>query len=118
MADRLRVSLRDILYRTRGRDWDYGFLLQRANGGTKHTMQTIPVWDGLWGSGNNTMPAIFLENGSLANALRPGGKVKEGVLTPAYEQHFRARDRQDNDALQWRTRPIYQRLHHGCQRHL
>jgi hypothetical protein len=28
MADRLRVSLRDILYRTRGRDWDYGFLLQ------------------------------------------------------------------------------------------
>jgi hypothetical protein len=28
MADRLRVGLRDILYRTRGRDWDYGFLLQ------------------------------------------------------------------------------------------
>ena len=50
----------------------YEFLLQRANGGTKHTMQTIPVWDGLWGSGNNTMPAIFLEGGTLANAWRPG----------------------------------------------
>ena len=67
----------------------YGFLLQRANGGTKHTMQTIPVWDGLWGSGNNTMPAIFLENGTLANAWRPGAtKIKEGVLMPSYEQHF------------------------------
>jgi hypothetical protein len=70
----------------------YAFLLERANGGTNHTMQTIPVWDGLWGSGNNTMPAIFLENGTLANAWRPGATtVKEGVLTPPYEQHFRAR---------------------------
>jgi hypothetical protein len=70
----------------------YEFLLERANGGTTHTMQTIPVWDGLWGSGNNTMPAIFLEGGTLANAWRPGAtKVKEGVLTPLYEQHFRER---------------------------
>ena len=70
----------------------YNYLLERANGGTKHTMQTIPVWDGLWGSGNNTMPAIFLENGTLANAWRPGAtKIKEGVLTPPYEQHFRER---------------------------
>ena len=70
----------------------YNFLLERAHGGTKHTMQTIPVWDGLWGSGNNTMPAIFLENGTLANAWRPGAtKIKEGVLTPPYEQHFRER---------------------------
>jgi hypothetical protein len=70
----------------------YTFLLERAHGGTKHTMQTIPVWDGLWGSGNNTMPAIFLENGTLANAWRPGAtKIKEGVLTPPYEQHFRER---------------------------
>jgi hypothetical protein len=70
----------------------FNFLLERANGGTKHTMQTIPVWDGLWGSGNNTMPSIFLVNGTLANAWRPGAtQVKEGVLTPAYEQHFRAR---------------------------
>jgi len=69
----------------------YNFLLERAHGGTKHTMATIPVWDGLWGSGNNTMPAIFLENGTLANALSPGGAVKQGVLTPAYEQHFRER---------------------------
>jgi hypothetical protein len=69
----------------------YAYLLDRANGGTEHTMATIPVWDGLWGSGNNTMPAIFLEGGTLATAWSPGAKIKEGVLTPAYEQHFRER---------------------------
>lgn len=30
MADTLRLRLCDVLYRTRGRDWDYGFLLQPA----------------------------------------------------------------------------------------
>jgi hypothetical protein len=28
MADRLRLSSSDVLYRTRGHDWDYAFLLQ------------------------------------------------------------------------------------------
>lgn len=28
MADALSLRLADVLYRTRGRDWDYGFLLQ------------------------------------------------------------------------------------------
>ncbi len=34
----------------------YKYLLDKAHGGTKHTMGTIPVWGGLWASGNNTMP--------------------------------------------------------------
>jgi hypothetical protein len=69
----------------------YEYLLEQADGGTTHTMATIPVWDGLWSSGNNSMPSIFLENGTLANAWRPGAKIREGVLTPAYEQHFKER---------------------------
>lgn len=69
----------------------YKYLLEKAHGGTKHTMSTIPVWDGLWASGNNTMPQIFLVNGSLATAFRPGAAVKEGVLTPPYEKHFKER---------------------------
>jgi hypothetical protein len=69
----------------------YKYLLEKAHGGTKHTMSTIPVWDGLWASGNNTMPQIFLVNGSLATAFRPGATVKEGVLTPPYEKHFKER---------------------------
>jgi hypothetical protein len=69
----------------------YQYLLEKAHGGTKHTLSTIPVWDGLWASGNNTMPSIFLVNGSLATAFRPGAAVREGVLTPPYEQHFKER---------------------------
>ena len=69
----------------------YNYLLEQANGGTQHTMATIPVWDGLWSAGFNSMPSIFLEDGSMAVAMSPGGTVKEGVLTPAYEEHFRQR---------------------------
>jgi hypothetical protein len=52
---------------------------------------TIPVWNGLWSSGNNTMPSLFLVDGNLGIALRPGGAVSEGVLTPPYERHFKER---------------------------
>ena len=69
----------------------YLYLYEQAGGGTEHTMETIPVWDGLWTSGNNTMPAIFLVDGTLATAWRPGAEIREGVLTPAYEEHFRQR---------------------------
>ena len=69
----------------------YKYLLEKAHGGTKHTMSTIPVWDGLWASGNNTMPGLFLVNGTLSTAWRPGAKVKEGVLTPPYEKQFKER---------------------------
>ena len=69
----------------------YRFLLDSADGGTQHTMETIPVWEGLWTSGNNSMPSLFLEGATLMMAIRPGGEVKRGVLTPPYEEHFIAR---------------------------
>ena len=40
----------------------YQYLLEQADGGTIHTMATIPVWDGLWGSGNNTMPSRYFSS--------------------------------------------------------
>ena len=91
---RARMELPEV--ESRPRDFataeeHYNYLLEEADGGTQHTMATIPVWDGLWGSGNNTMPGLFLEDGSLAIAMSPGGVVKEDVLTPAYEQQFRER---------------------------
>jgi hypothetical protein len=83
------VELPPRRFATAGEHYEY--LYEQADGGTEHTMATIPVWDGLWGSGNNTMPAIFLEDGTLATAWSPGAKIKEGVLTPAYEAHFEER---------------------------
>jgi hypothetical protein len=65
----------------------YRYLLEQADGGTQHTMATIPQWNGLWTSGGNTMFGQFLEGGSVIS----GGAVRPGLLTPAYEEHFRAR---------------------------
>lgn len=72
-------------------DEHYNYLLQQADGGTKHTMATIPVWEGLWSNGINTTAELFFEEGDFFLTLAPGGTVKEGVLTPAYEQHFKER---------------------------
>jgi hypothetical protein len=65
----------------------YQFLLEQANGGTQHTMETIPQWNGLWTSGGNSAFGMFLEGGSVIS----GGSVRAGILTPAYEEQFRAR---------------------------
>ena len=32
----------------------YQYLLEQANGGTKHTLATVPRWDGLWQPAGNT----------------------------------------------------------------
>src|SRR5204862_493753 len=65
----------------------YNYLLKQANGCTKHTMQTIPQWSGLWTSGRNSMVGIFMEGGTMGG-LGAGGTVKKGVLSPAYEKQF------------------------------
>lgn len=69
----------------------YRYLYEEADGGTAHTMATIPVWGGLWTSGNNSMPSLFIEGATLMMAIQPGGEVKRGVLTPPYEAQFIAR---------------------------
>ena len=68
----------------------FSYLLDAANGGTQHTMDTIPQWNGLWTSGQNSMFTLFLE-GAAMMGLGAGGTVVEGILTPPYEAHFRAR---------------------------
>jgi hypothetical protein len=65
----------------------YRFLYEQAEGGTAHTMATIPVWDGLWVPGGDTVTALFLDGGTR----RAGGTVREGILTPLYEAQFKAR---------------------------
>ena len=69
----------------------YKYLLKQANGGTKHTQATIPDWSGLWTSGANSMTATFLVSTNEGALMSPGGTVREGILTPAYEKQFKAR---------------------------
>jgi hypothetical protein len=66
----------------------YAWLLGQANGGAGHTMETVPRWDGLWQTAGNTVMDNFVD--------APGftGRVREGVLTPLYEEAYRERWRQ------------------------
>jgi hypothetical protein len=87
----------------------YAFLLERANGGTRHSMESTPQWLGLWDRGNHNNATIFLD---------ADGEVREGVLTPPYEQAFRARRLEMADT----GHQQYDRLTHceppGYPRHL
>ena len=69
----------------------YKFLLSQAKGGTKHTLTTVPRWDGLWVTAGNTHMNMFIDTGSFA------GKLKPGVLTPEYEKAYRERWRQQTE---------------------
>ena len=66
----------------------YAYLLEQADGGTTHTFDTLPRWDGLWNTAGNTAMDSFVD------APRFQGKVREGVLTPAYEAAYKERWRE------------------------
>lgn len=72
-------------------DEHYNYLLEQAHGGTRHTMATIPVWDGLWTMGMNSTAGMFFEEDNFFLTLGPGGTIRKGVLTPAYEKQFTER---------------------------
>src|SRR5688572_22835883 len=66
-------------------DEHYKFLLDRAKGGTKHTLASVPRWDGLWNTAGNTHMNIFIDPPGFT------GKVRAGVLTAPYEAAYRER---------------------------
>jgi hypothetical protein len=74
-------------------DEHYKYLFDQAKGGTKHTITSVPRWDGLWVTAGNTHMDIFIDP--------PGsgfkGKVHEGVLTPPYEAAYKERWRQQQE---------------------
>ena len=59
----------------------YAFLMRLHKGGTRHTYETVPKWEGLWSAAGNTATTFFLK----------GTEIVPGVLTPAYEAAFKMR---------------------------
>jgi len=72
-------------------DEHYRYLLEQASGGTKHTLATVPRWDGLWNTAGNTHMNIFIDPPGFA------GAVREGVLTAPYEAAYKERWRQQQE---------------------
>ena len=65
----------------------YDFLHRLHKGGTRHTYETIPKWEGLWSAAGNTTSGLFVKGGPG----QAGGEVVPGILTPAYEEAFKKR---------------------------
>ena len=52
--------------------WEqYQAWLERANGGTKHTIATLPDWDGMWGGGGTWLASTNIQASTVASALTP-----------------------------------------------
>ena len=58
-------------------DEHYKFLVSAAKGGTKHSLTSVPRWDGLWVTAGNTHMNSFIDPPGFA------GKVREGVTDTA-----------------------------------
>ena len=73
----------------------YNFLMRQANGGTKHSYESVPKWEGLWEASWNSIALrggvspFFV--GPIPPGLSAGGEIAEGVLTPEYEAAFKQR---------------------------
>jgi hypothetical protein len=72
-------------------DEHYKDLFTKARGGRKHTLASVPRWDGLWNTAGNTHMDMFID--------QPGftGKIRPSVLTPPYEAAYKERWRQQQE---------------------
>jgi len=62
----------------------YQYLYDHFDGGTEHTYETVPHWEGLWsGAGNPIFREAFFVSG--AGLFGAGGTVNPDILTPEYE---------------------------------
>src|SRR5204863_9198001 len=60
----------------------YKYLLAQANGGTKHTVATLPDWSGIWQSGFTTM--------SMQHPV-------DARLSPLYRARYEEKQRQERE---------------------
>ena len=49
----------------------YDAWLEAAGGGTRHTLETLPDWDGLWGGGASWLNGSNIQASTIAAALTP-----------------------------------------------
>lgn len=65
----------------------YQYLLRLHKGGTRHTYESVPKWEGLWTPAGDSAARLFMRGGSMTT----GGEIVTGILTPAYEAAFKMR---------------------------
>ena len=88
----------------------YNYLKRHHRGGTVHTHESVPKWEGLWEASYNSIAlrggASPFFVGPIPPGLAAGGEIAEGVLTPEYEAAFKQRR---ENMVQYNEQP-YDRL--------
>jgi hypothetical protein len=57
----------------------YDFLFKLHKGGTRHTYDTVPKWEGLWSAAGNTSSALFVRPGPPPQGARGDGAPAAGA---------------------------------------
>jgi hypothetical protein len=71
--------------------WDhYQAWREKANGGTKHTLGTLPDWDGMWGGGGTWLNSNNIQASTIAAAL-----------TPRYREYYVQQVKAESEGRHW-----------------
>ena len=71
--------------------WEhYQAWLKRANGGTRHTLATLPNWDGRWRSGGSWLNSQNIQASTIAKAL-----------TPTYREYYVQQVKAEAEGRHW-----------------
>jgi hypothetical protein len=71
--------------------WEhYQSWLQKANGGTKHTLATLPDWDGMWDAGPTWLDSRRIQASTIAAAL-----------TPLYREYYVQQVKAESEGRHW-----------------
>jgi hypothetical protein len=68
----------------------YQAWLANAKGGTKHKLETLPNWDGLWGGGASWLGSQRIQASTIA-----------GALTPQYREYFVQQVKAEAEGRHW-----------------
>lgn len=68
----------------------YDAWLKKANGGTKHTLATLPDWDGIWNVGANWLDSNDIQASTIAAAL-----------TPQYREYYVQQVKAESEGRHW-----------------
>ncbi len=68
----------------------YAAWLERSGGGTQHTIETLPDWDGQWGGGGSWLGSRNIQASTIAAAL-----------TPQYQEYYVQQVKAEAEGRHW-----------------
>jgi hypothetical protein len=77
-------------YPYRSAEAHYQAWLERANGGTRHSFDSLPNWDGIWGGGRSWLDSEDVQASTVAR-----------MLTPQYREYYVQQVKAESEGRHW-----------------